>query len=137
MALLRQLTRLAASQHEALELNDAVMLDNITQERDRTMAALVTIEHTLRPIRHELAAHREVVARLEGFQEISALHRAAAELVAEVTHADEDTRAALRDAELARRFAADTLAVAGSTLAAYRRVVAPPVTGAGLVDRRG
>lgn len=137
VALLRQLTSLAAAQRDALEANDTGLLERITRERDCGMVALVTIEHTLRPIRHELAAHRDIVSGLEGFADIAALHRVAAELVANIAHADDTTLAALRAAELARRFAAETLAVAGSTIAAYRRVVAPPVTGAGLVDRHG
>jgi len=137
VAILRQLVRLAAAQREALEAQDNPRLESITRDRNRSMAALVTIEHTLRPIRHELAAHRKTVSALAGFADISELHRVAAELVADIAHSDDTTLAALREAELARRFAADTLAVAGSTLAAYRRVVAPPVTGAGLVDRRG
>ena len=137
VAILRQLVRLGAEQREALEAEDNKRIEAITRERDRSMAALVTIEHTLRPVRHELAANREMAAAIEGFAEISELHEAAAGLVAEIAHSDEDTLGALREAESARRFAADTLAVAGSTLAAYRRVVSPPVTGAGLVDRRG
>ena len=137
VALLRQLTRLASAQREALTAKDTEQLEQLTRERDHCMSALVTIEHTLRPLRHELAAHRAVVSGLDGFADISALHRIAADMVAEIAHSDDDTLAALREAELARRFAADTLAVAGSPLAAYRRVVAPPFTGAGLVDRRG
>jgi hypothetical protein len=45
--------------------------------------------------------------------------------------------AALRDAEQARRFAAQAVERGESTLAAYRRVVAPRQEGARIVNRRG
>ena len=137
VALLHQLQRLALAQRDALDGQAADLLPRIAQERDRIMAALVTIEENLRATRQALAANRQAVAGMDGFSEISRLHRMAADLVATIVHSDRDTLQALQDAEVARRFAADTLNVAGSTLAAYRRVVAPPVTGAGLVDRRG
>ncbi|MEI6668824.1 MAG: hypothetical protein WCP29_11765 [Acidobacteriota bacterium] len=137
VALLHQLEPLAAAQQDALDAQDASLVARIAQDRGRIMAALVTIEGDLRATRQELAAHREAVAGMAGFAEISRLHRVAADLVATIVHADEDTREALQEAEIARRFAADTLNLAGSTLAAYRRVVHPPVTAAGLVDRHG
>jgi hypothetical protein len=137
VALLHQLQRLALAQRDALDGQATDLLSRITQERDRIMAALVTIEENLRTTRQELAANREAVAGMDGFAEIAQLHRTAADLVATIVHSDQDTQQALQEAEVARRFAADTLNVAGSTLAAYRRVVAPPVTGVGLVDRRG
>ncbi|MCX6537721.1 MAG: hypothetical protein NT151_02110 [Acidobacteria bacterium] len=137
VALLHQLQRLALAQRDALDGQATDLLSRIAQERDRIMAALVTIEENLRTTRQELAANREAVAGMDGFAEIAQLHRTAADLVATIVHSDQDTQQALQEAEVARRFAADTLNVAGSTLAAYRRVVAPPVTGVGLVDRRG
>jgi hypothetical protein len=45
--------------------------------------------------------------------------------------------AALRDAEAARRFAAQAIDAGETTLAAYRRVVAPPPASAAIVDERG
>jgi hypothetical protein len=137
VTLLHQLRRLSEAQHEATTLSDAKQLAAIAQDRDRIMAALVKIEHELRPAREALANNREVAAAIEGFASIAALHRLAADLVAEIVHSDQDTIRALQDAEVARRLAAQTVGTAGSTLAAYRRVVAPPLTGAGLVDRRG
>jgi hypothetical protein len=44
---------------------------------------------------------------------------------------------ALKQAEQARRFAAQSLEQGESTLAAYRRVVAPNLPGASLVNRKG
>ena len=137
VALLHQLKRLALSQREAMEAHDAQQLSLIAQERDRVMAALVKVEHELRPAREALAAHRDEAAVLDGFSDVVALHRVASDLVSTIVHSDQDTVRALQDAEVARRLAAQTVGAAGSTLAAYRRVVAPPLMGAGLVDRRG
>lgn len=137
VALLHQLQRLALAERDALDGQASDLLARIARERDRIMAALVTIEDDLRTTRQELAANRQAVTGMDGFSEISHLHRMAADLVATIVHSDQGTLQALQEAEVARRFAADTLNVASSTLAAYRRVVAPPVTGAGLVDRRG
>jgi hypothetical protein len=107
------------------------------QDRDRIMAAIVTIEHELRPAREALAAERERASALPGFEHVVALHRIASDLVATIVHSDQDTVRALQDAEVSRRLASQTIGAAGSTLAAYRRVVAPPLTGAGLVNRHG
>lgn len=137
VALLHQLQRLALAQREAMDQHDAPQLALVAQERERIMAALVKIEHELRPAREALAAQRETATTLEGFDDVVALHRVAADLVASIVHSDQDTVRALQDAEVARRMAAQTVGTAGSTLAAYRRVVAPPLMGAGLVDRRG
>jgi hypothetical protein len=137
IALLQQLRKISLEQHQATTIIDAKQLTAIALERQRIMAALVKIEHELRPAREALAHNREMAASLEGFADIATLHRVAADLVAEIVHSDQDTIRALQDAEVARRLAAQAVGAAGSTLAAYRRVVAPPLTGAGLVDRRG
>lgn len=137
VSLLNQLKGLALAQREATSLQDAKQLAVIAQERDRIMAALVKIEHELRPAREALARQRDAAAGLDGFAEVAALHRVAQDLVSTIVHSDQDTVRALQDAEVARRLAAQTVGTAGSTMAAYRRVVAPPLMGAGLVDRRG
>jgi hypothetical protein len=137
VTLLLHLQRLAIAQREASGSRDFSELAQVTQERDRIMAALVKIEHELRPARLALASHREEAVALPGFDQVSELHRVAAELVATIVHSDQDTLAALQEAEVARRDAAASVGAAGTTVAAYRRVVAPPITGAGLVDRRG
>ena len=137
VTLLLQLEGLALAQREASTSRDFGKLAQVTQERDRIMAGLVKIEHELRPARLALANHREEASSLDGFEQVSELHQTAADLVAAIVHSDQDTLKALQDAEVARRFAAQTIGAAGTTVAAYRRVVAPPITGAGLVDRRG
>jgi hypothetical protein len=137
VALLLQLQQLAVAQREASQTRDFGALAQVTEDRDRIMAALVKIEHELRPARLALATHREEAVALAGFDQVSELHRIAADLVATIVHSDQDTLGALQDAEVARRSAAATVGAAGTTVAAYRRAVAPPMTGAGLVDRRG
>ena len=137
VSLLQQLKRLALAQHDATGSHDVKQLTLIAQDRDRIMAALVKIEHELRPARDVLARRREEAAALNGFSEVVALHRIAQDLVTTIVHSDQDTIRALQEAEVARRLAAQTVGTAGSTLAAYRRVVAPPLMGSGLGDRRG
>jgi hypothetical protein len=137
ITLLQQLQQLAHAQRDASTSDNLLALPHFAQERDRIMAALVTLEHELRPSRLVLAAHREEASHIPGFDHVRERHKLATDLVAAIVQSDQDTLQALQDAELARRFAARTLNTGGETVAAYRRVVAPPVSGAGLVDRRG
>ena len=53
------------------------------------------------------------------------------------TVVDRDSVEALKEAEQARRVAAQSIEQGESTLAAYRRVVSPGLTPATLVNRRG
>ena len=71
------------------------------------------------------------------FKDLVARHKNAAERVSAILSWDHDSLDALKEAERARSFAARTLEQGESTLAAYRRVVAPPVSGATLVNRKG
>ena len=137
LALLRQLQRLAVEQQEATYTHDLDRLNRVGDDRERVMAALVAVEHELKPVRSTLSSHRDDVKDLPGYEDLMTLHRAASHLVAEILAADNDTMQALREAELARRFAAHSIQTGQTTLAAYRRVVAPPVANAALVDRRG
>jgi hypothetical protein len=137
IALLRQLERLAAQQREADAMRDVDVLNRCTDERTQLMAGLVALEHQLRPVRDLLADSQREAARLPGFSALVLRHREAAALVAQILHQDEQTLNALRDAEQARRFAAQTIEAGETTLAAYRRVVAPPPSHAALIDERG
>lgn len=137
LTLLRQLKRLAAAQQEAMRDHDMAVVTRIGDEREQTLAGLVKIEHELKPIRHALAKHQDAARAIEGFTDVVTLHRAAANLVATIISSDRETMQALRDAELARRFAAQTIEAGETTLAAYRRVIAPPLASASLVNKRG
>jgi hypothetical protein len=137
MALLHQLQGLARRQHEVSLSGDLTSAPELVDARDRVMASLVTIEHELKPIRTTLSEHRAALEALPDFRELSDHHREAAALVSSILNADQGSMEALREAEEARRFAAKSVEQGESTLAAYRRVAAPPLTGANLVNKRG
>jgi hypothetical protein len=136
-ALLERLHALSTAQRDASGRNDLGELNTVADERDRLLANLVRLEHDLKPTRQVIAQHRVQASRLPQFASVSARHRAAAELVAAIMAFDEETLAALRHAESARRFAAQAIEAGEHTLAAYRRVVTPALSSASLLDRRG
>jgi len=137
MALLRQLEALAAAQHAASAAQDMPGMHGGTDERGRLLAHLVTLEHELRPVRQSIALNHRVAEALPQFHAVAERHRMAGELVARILSSDEQTLAALREAEIARRFAAQAIEAGEHTLAAYRRVVAPPLASASLLNKRG
>jgi hypothetical protein len=137
MALLRALEAVAVRQRDASRGANLDVLAAVTDERDRLMASIVTIEHQMKPIRLALLERRRDLEGSDDFHELAALHRAAAALVSTIVASDHDSLLALKEAELARRFAAQSLEQGASTLAAYRRVVAPHLAGARLVNRKG
>jgi len=101
------------------------------------MNGLVTIEAGLRDIRQQLTEHHQQASKMPGFDHVVALHREAAALVNNILTTDRDSLSSLADAELARRSAVAGIERGETTLAAYRRVLTPPVASATLVDRRG
>lgn len=133
------MARVAAAYQE-VEVQSRSQLERLTciaDERERTMAGLVRIEHELKPIRYALATHREEAAALQGFADVVALHRRASDLVSTIISADRQSLQALQEAEVARLIAAQAIEAGENTLAAYRRILAPPLRGATLVRRRG
>jgi hypothetical protein len=136
LALLRQLLQLAESQRDASQNRNLAEVNRAGDARDRIMAALVQLEHELKPIRLEFVKQQAEAEQLDGFDSVLALHRTAASLVSEVLQADRNTLAELRTAEAARRTSAQTIETGEATLAAYRRVLMP-VGSTGLVDRQG
>jgi hypothetical protein len=137
MALLRRIDLLSRDQRDITRAGDLDRLVPITEERDRLMAALVQIEHGLKPIRLKLADARGALAHAPEFKDVAALHREAADLAEAILTSDRHSVDALKAAELARRSAAQALEQGESTLAAYRRVVTPSLTSPTLVNRRG
>ena len=137
MTLLHKLEAAAGRQRAASEQGDLSALALVSDERDRLMANLVRIEHELKPIRFALLEAREALEPSAEFQSLVVLHRQAADLVTTIVGHDRDSLGALHEAELARRFAARALEQGENTLAAYRRVVAPELAGATLVNRKG
>jgi hypothetical protein len=137
LTLLRQLHQLAAAQHDASRARDLDAVNRAGDARERIMAALVRLEHELKPIRLAIAARKDEAAELPGFDTIAALHVTAAGLVADILHADQNTLAALKSAEAARRISAQACETGEATLAAYRRVLSPISGSSGLIDRQG
>jgi hypothetical protein len=137
LELLHQLDALAAHQRDATATNDLEGLSRGADARSRLLSALVTIEFDLRPLRARLADARHEATALPGFPALVAKHREAMQLTARIIGTDQATLAALREAEVARRFAAQAIEAGETTLAAYRRVVAPPPSSAAIFDERG
>jgi hypothetical protein len=137
LALLDRIQTLAEQQRHASRAGDMPVLTGISDERDRIMASLVTLEHQLKPMRVKLSAFYQTLSDDPHFAELVARHRDAAAHVSSILSWDRDSLDALKEAEVARGFAARTLEQGESTLAAYRRVVAPRVDGAAIVDRKG
>ena len=137
LALLHQLERVSTPPSDAEGTDRLTDYAAMADERGRLMASLVSLEYQLRPLREALANHRETLQRLPPFAAVAALHREAGDLVARILASDSQSLAALREAELARRFAATAVERGEATLAAYRRVVAPHQDGARIVNRRG
>jgi hypothetical protein len=137
LALLRQLRQLALAQQDASRDRKIDEVNRAGDARERIMAALVQLEHELKPIRLAIAARKEEAERLNGFAAIVVLHQTAASLVSDVLQADRNTLAELKSAELARRTSAQAIESGEATLAAYRRVLTPVLGSTGLIDRQG
>lgn len=135
--LLHQLAEISTRQHAVTRRGDFDAFGTAADARDGIMRSLVMIEEGLRGVRQSLTDHREVASKLPGFDEVAALHHQAAEMVGAILSTDQESLAALADAELARRSAFANLERGETTLAAYRRVLAPPVASATLLNRRG
>lgn len=137
IALLQRLAALAEREREVTASGSLATLTEITDARDGIMANLVAVEAQLGPARRLLVAARERLAGSPEFEALTTLHKDAAALASSIMTADSHSMASLREAELARRFAQESLDQGESTLAAYRRVVNPPLANATLVNRRG
>lgn len=137
MALLHQLEGLSKRQHAASISGDLATLPALHDARDSVMANLVSVEHELKPLRLALLQEQTRLNGTPEFIQIMAFHRDAAELVTAIVTSDRESLQALKNAEQARRAAADTIEKGETTLAAYRRVIAPSLVNATLVNRRG
>ena len=137
ITLLDRLEAVAGRQRAVSEVRDFERLAAESDERDRLTATLVTVEQGLRAMRDSLAAARSRLARLPAYADVLRLRSAAAERVGRILAADRLSLKALADADLARRAAVASLERGETTLAAYRKVLAPPVSSASLVNRHG
>jgi uncharacterized protein YhaN len=137
LSLLRQLAEVAKDQREVTASADFAAFNHVADRRDVIMRSLVTIEENLRTLRLDLTAHREIARQVDGYDEVVNRHREASDLVNLILATDQQSISALADAELARRSAMASLERGETTLAAYRRVLSPPVSSAKLVDKIG
>lgn len=137
LALLRQLAALAERQKACTETRDFERLSAESDERDRVTRALVTLEEGLSDIRRRLGSVRALAVERPLYREVVEVRQHAADLVAAVLAVDQESLKSLADAEMARRAALASLEKGETTLAAYRKVLTPPVEHAALVDRRG
>jgi hypothetical protein len=135
--LLRQLRAISDEQEQVTRDGDFSAFDRAADERDRLMQGLVTVEAGLRRVRQVLMDHRDQAMQTPGFDDVLRLHRDASKLVGGILTTDQQSLSALADAELSRRSAVVALERGETTLAAYRRVLSPPMSGATLVNRRG
>jgi hypothetical protein len=137
LSLLRRLDSLAGREHQATLSDDLALVARISDERVRLMSGLLIVENEIKPLRPLLASHRQEAEALPGFVEVVALHRIASRLVSTILSADEETLRILHDASSARRDALAAIEHGGQTLAAYRRVINPPLSNAALFESRG
>ena len=137
IALLRQLHAVAGRQRDGTATRDFEQLAIESDARDRLTRSLVNIEQGLRTIRESLIRGRADILSLPAYREAMALRQTAADVVAEILATDQESMKALSDAELARRAAVSSLERGETTLAAYRKIIAPPVSGSTLFNRRG
>lgn len=135
--MLHRLAALAEREREVTASGSLVALNQISDARDGVMASLVSIEAQLKTVRRELLVARNRLVGAPAFDELTALHQQAAALANDIVATDAHSVASLRQAEVARRFAQDSLDKGESTLAAYRRVVTPSLANATLVNRKG
>ena len=137
IALLRQLEAVASHQRTVSESRDFERLAIESDRRDSLTRSLVEIEQGLAAGLRVLGASRQSVARLEGLSEVIALRRTTANLIARILATDQLSLQSLANAELARRSALASLERGETTLAAYRKILAPPVASAAFFDRLG
>jgi hypothetical protein len=137
LVLLRQLQIVATQQREVSAARDFDKFKIVSDERDRLMRSLLAIEDGLAGDRELLTRQRDRASVLPVYGTILALRQASSDLVNEILTIDRAAMQVLADADVARRAALASLERGESTLAAYRRVLAPPVKNAGLVNTRG
>ena len=137
LTLLRQLAAVAHDQHQVTAASAFDAFNRVADRRDAIMRSLVTIEEGIRTVRQQLTVHHELAAHVDGYDQVVARHREAADLVNMILATDQKSISALADAELARRSAMASLERGENTLAAYRRVLAPPVSSARLINKIG
>lgn len=131
--LLGRVRELADAQRTASQARDLPRFMALADERDALTSTIRMLDARLAPMRAALGfSARDAAAAAPALVE---RHRTARAAVDAILALDEDTHAALRDADTARRVAAQALEAGEQTLAAYRRVISVNRTSA-LFDAR-
>jgi hypothetical protein len=136
IALLHQMEEVAARQRMVSESRDFEQLAIESERRDGLTWSLVEIEQALAAGLRATGAPGER-AWLEGLSEVVSLRRTTANLIARILAIDQISLQSLANAELAGRSALASLERGETTLAAYRKVLTPPESGAASFDRVG
>ena len=127
VSLLHQLEASSERQLAHAEVGDFAALAAENDHRDDLTRSLLAIEEALGPIRETLAAGRSAIEPLTAFAAVQTLHATTREMIARILITDRRSMKMLSDADLARRAALASLDRGETTLAAYRKVLAPAV----------
>lgn len=137
LALLDQLQLAATEQRVTSESRDFERFATVSAERDRLTRALLDVESQIADARLRAMPVLESTPEIAEHAEVLELCRRSDVLVAEILRCDREAMKLLADAEVARRAALTSLEKGETTLAAYRRVLTPTETHAGILDQRG
>jgi hypothetical protein len=137
LQILSDLEAIAARQRDVSLVRDFDAFTRESEQRERLTHSLLSIEERVRPVRDQLSAHRQDAAALPHYRRVSQRHREAQDAVARILSTDRESFRVMAEAGLARRAAMAGLEQGEMTLAAYRKVLAPPAATPSLVDKRG
>lgn len=137
LQLLGQLDAIATRQRDITLVKDYAAFNQASEPRESLTHALLSIEERLKPIRERLAAQRREAQALPAYARVVARHKEAQDLVTRILATDRESLKVMTDAEAARRLALAGIEQGEMTLAAYRKVLAPPVASATLINGRG
>jgi hypothetical protein len=137
LQLLGELEQIAGRQREVSQAQDFDAFRRESERREQLTHSLLAIEERLKPVRETLAEHRQHTSSLPNYQRMSIRHREAQDAVARILGTDRESFRVMAEAGVARRAALAGLEQGEQTLAAYRKVLAPPAATPSLVDKRG
>ena len=137
LQLLADLEAIAARQRDVTLVRDFDAFTLESERRERLTHGLLSIEERLKPVREKLSANRREASTLPRYEHVSQRHREAQDAVARILGTDRESFRVMAEAELARRVAMASIEQGELTLAAYRKVLAPPAATPSLVNKRG
>lgn len=137
LRLLGQLDAIATRQRDITLVKDYVAFNKASEPREDLTNALLAIEERIKPIRERLAEHRREASSLPAYDRVVALYKDAQDRITRILATDQESLRVMTEAEAARRLALAGIGQGELTLAAYRKVLAPPVASATLINGRG